>query len=220
MINYKPFLAHIAAALQGKTKTTESLTEAEIKTAVALAYKEAVVNVANDTGGYTVEVPIHLYEGLQHCDIEVPDGFRMTKVVRVVEVNAAYPKESYIDRQVLHLPCCSEKTINEAFVLELAVVPDAVSNVCEFSSDFVNGYFNSILAYMRYTLSMQTARQWHSLGVADRLLNEYRRTIKKHRNAAIQGVIKVRQERLTENGRSKKTPIKNQDDSTDSCSSC
>ena len=220
MINYEPFLSHIAAALQGKEKSTASLTEAEIKAAVSLAYKEAVSKVAADTGGYTIEVPVHLYEGLKSWDLEIPEGFRMTKVVRVNEVNAAYPPAAYIDRETLHLPCCANKTINNAFILELAVIPDAISNVCEFESRFINEYFQSILAYMRYTLSMQVARQWHSLGIADRLLSEYKRGVKKHRNEAIRGTIKVRQERLTENGRSKTTTVKNQNDSGDSCPSC
>ena len=183
----------------------------------SLAYKEAVHQVAKDSGGYSVNVPIHLYEGMKDYYLDIPPGFQFVRALKVFQNAAHWPKAAYFDETTVHLPCCASKTINNAYTVRVAVVPHAISNVCEFDEKFVNEYFQSILMYMRYTLSMQTARVWQSLGVADRLEAVYRRSIKKHRNAAIQGVITVRSERLTQNDGSKKASFKNQDDPGDSC---
>lgn len=220
MVNYEPFLAHITPAIQGKVKDSNSLSEGEIRAAVSLAYKEAIHTVAKDTGGYSLSLPIHLYEGLKHYPLEVPAGFRLTKVVRVFENGAHFPKGAYFDDEVLYLPCCASKTINNAYTVRASVVPDPISSVCEFDDVFVNEYFQSILLHMRYTLSMQTARQWQSLGLADRLELMYRRSVKKHRNAAIKGVITVRSERLTANDGYKKSSFTDQTNATDACLTC
>jgi len=198
MTNYEPFLQQIVAGIQPKEKTTASLSESEIRAAVANAFKEAVTRVADDTEGYTVTAPVHVYEGVKDYPIEVPKGFSTRAVNKITENHLSWHKAAYIEDDIVRLPCCATNTVNNAYTLELAVVPDPVSDVCEFDTDFVNEYFHVILAYMRYTLSMQAARQWSSLGHADRLYNMYKKLVKQRKNKAFNGLIRIKQERLTD----------------------
>ena len=223
MINYEAFLPYITPAIQPKEKTAASLSEPEIRATVSMAFKEAVTQVAEDTGGYSVKVPLHLYQDLKSYQLELPAGHTLRKVNRVFENHAKWPKGAYFDDTTLHLPCCSEKTINNAFTLDIGVIPDPISDVCEFDKDFINRYFHVILAYMRYTLSMQAARQWASLGHADRLHQMYKKQVKQHKNKAIQGLITITNERLTDANYSRR-PSTNTHDAhhtgAQSCDTC
>ena len=198
MINYETFLPYIAPAIQQKAKTSDSLTEAEIKATVAIAFKEAVINVAQDTGGYTARVPLHLYQGVKDYPIDLPSNISFDKVRQVLENHAKWPTATVIEDGYVKLPCCAEQTINNAFTLEVAGTPNITSDDCSYDDDFINKYFDSILAYMRYTLSMQQARQWGSLGHSDRLQQAYRKSMKRHKNRAFSGTIKIINERLTD----------------------
>lgn len=222
-VNYEAFLPYIAPAIQPKEKTTASLSETEIRATVASAFKEAITQVAEDTGGYSVKVPVHLYQDLKDYQLELPDGYTLRKVNRVYENHAKWPKAAYFDDTTLHLPCCAEATINNAFTLDVGVVPDPVSDVCEFDKSFVNMYFHVILAYMRYTLSMQAARQWASLGHADRLHQMYKKQVKQHKNKAIQGLITIKSERLTDASYPRRTTTNTNDaydTGAEGCSTC
>lgn len=198
-VSYEPFLQHIIAGIQPKEKSTASLSEAEIRAAVANAYKEAVARVADDSDGYTISQPLHVYEGIKDYPIDTPAGTTLRNVTKVLENHLNWPKAAYISDGVARLPCCAEKTVNNAYTLEMSVTLDAISDVCEFDTDFVNRYFHAILAYMRYTLSMQAARQWASLGHADRLYNMYKKEIKQRKNKESTGLIRLKTERLTDN---------------------
>ena len=199
MVNYEPFLGPIALALQSKDKNAKSLTDAEIKAGVAIAYKEAVHEVAQRSDGYRMDIPLHIYEGVKDYPIEVPTGFRFNRLHHIHENSASLPPSTYIEDEVLRLPCCATKTYNNAVTLKVSVLPSPTSSVCEYHQEFVDKYYTPILAYIRYTLAMQgPVQKWGSLGAADRLLIEYKRSIKRFRNESVQGRINIRSEKLSD----------------------
>lgn len=194
MINYEPFFQQLVLSLIGKDKKDHQLTEAELRAAVALAFIQAVKRVAKDTEDYTVKVPIDLYRESRYYPVTVPDGF-IFRDVQSVETNG-YKFNAKLDGDTLILPCCPNKDVPKAWYLNVAVEPKITSGQCEFDEDFVERHFDAILLFIRYNLAMQDAMKWHSVGKADRLLNEYKKTIRQGRK--VKGVIRLRQETLTD----------------------
>ena len=202
-VGYEAFLAPIVAAVQGKAKTTASLGEAEIRAVVATHFKIAVNRVADDTDGYIKVIPVNLYEGVQDYELAIPDGYQANRVIRVEEVNAQFPTGTCVEDDIMRLPCCANKDVTHAFDLHVSVVPDIVSDVCEYDKDFINHHYQAIMMYLHHLLSMQSARQWAALGIADRLERNYLKTIKRYRNhnKFRNAKLKLKDERLTDHAR-------------------
>lgn len=222
MTNYEPFVAPIAASLQGKEKTAKSLSTPEIKAVLEAAFKESVHKVAVDTDGYHVRVPLDLFEGVKDYPIEPPAQFTFNGLVKAYENKAKLPPSAFVEDGVLRLPCCATNTIENAVTLQISVLPNPINAACEYDDAFVNKYYQAILTYMRYTLSMQPAREWASLGSADRLLVEYKKTIKRFRNEAFRGRITIRAEKLSDaaNSNHTSTYAADQADTRGGCSTC
>lgn len=218
MVNYEPFVAPIALAVQSKDKTAKSLSNDEVKAAVAIAFKEAIHQVAERSDGYRMDIPLHIYEGVKDYPIDVPDGFMFNKLHHIHENSASLPESMYIEDGVLRLPCCATKTYNNAVTLKVSVLPSPTSSVCEYDQAFVDKYYTPILSYIRYTLAMQgPVQKWGSLGAADRLLAEYKRSIKRFRNESVQGRISIRSEKLTDDTHLSRTQVSNYPNACNTC---
>lgn len=205
-VSYDAFVAPIVAAVQSKAKSTASLSAAEIKAVIAVNFRIAVNRVADDTNGYIKVIPVTLYKGVKDYTLPIPDGYQALRPKRIELVNAQWPTGACVEEDLLKLPCCAEQTVEHAYDIHMSVTPDVISDQCEFDKKFVNHYYQAILAQLMYLLSMQPARQWSSLGLADRLDRNYKAAVKRHRNDHGPHVIKTKSERLTDHANHAPTP--------------
>lgn len=193
MINYEPFFKQLVLSLIGKDKKDHQLSEGELRAAVSNAYIHAVNRAAKDSEQYLIDIPVDLYMESRYYPIVVPKEYAFIDVQSVSTNGWKY--NARLDQQRLILPCCPCKDVPNAWVLKVAVTPKMTSGLCEFDEDFVERFFDPILVMIRYNLAMQDAMKWHSVGKADRLLNEYKKLIRQLRK--VKGVIRMTTESLT-----------------------
>lgn len=181
-VGYELFLPAITAAVRTKEeqdKNYTQLTDSEFKSIVAITFRDSAIQFMKDSHLYRVELPIDLYEDVKRYDLVPPDGFRIESVTKVLDGKAKVPPHCTSLKDVM-LTCCPKRDIPTAFYVEVALSPKRAAGKCQFDEDFVDEYYDAILANMYMRLSKQTARQWASLGATE----TYKRDYQNHTNDA------------------------------------
>jgi len=171
LVGYELFLPAIAAAIYGKKKNDNQVNQTELKKIVALTFRDAMIRTMKDTKLYREEIPIDLYEGVNRYDIIPSDGFLIESVMELKAHKFKIPKNTYSEHSI-ELTCCPKRDVSSAFFIEVALIAKR-SGPCEFDEDFVEKYYDMILANMFSRLSAMGQQMWRSLGAAQDYRREY-----------------------------------------------
>ena len=168
----------------------------ELMSIVTTAYRDTIIDTANQNLLLHREVYISLYKGTKYYPINAGSDVTITKVVSVLGVNVAVPEGIWIDDIAITLPCCVTKDIDNAFVVKVAVTPKRT--VCSFDEDYVDKYYETILAGIRYRLAIQGGPEWASLGRYQLLKQEYAKRLSNDRRMDIGLNLKNATRRLSD----------------------
>lgn len=182
---YEDFLPEVGLHISPKKDVDEAETTREIKVAVQTVFRSAVIEFMRDSELYRVELPIDVYEGVQRYDLIPPEGFMVHRVVGLKDHNATVPKNCFDKKQVM-LTCCPTKDLDEAFYVEVALLPKRNQH-CEFDCDFVNEHYDAILSNMLWRLADMQARTWSFTTKVDRLEKRYYKNVTKAKRNALNG---------------------------------
>ena len=89
---YELFLPAIATAIASKKKDSEQLSEPELRALVAVTFRDAAIDFAQDSLLYRVHIPIDLYNGVKRYDLIPPEGFMVEDVNRFESNKTKVPK--------------------------------------------------------------------------------------------------------------------------------
>lgn len=198
-VGYELFLPAVAAAIAVKKKSDNQLTNPELKRVVGVTFRDAVIEFMKDSLLYRVEIPIDLYTDVKRYEFFAPDGYLIIDVVGFLAHNTKIPNNTHNNKQMT-LVCCPTHDVEQAFFAEVALQPKRSTN-CKFDEDFLEEYYDVILANMFSRLAGMYQRQWRSLGSARAYRLDYVRLLNKAKRRALSGgdVIKIKTRRLTEN---------------------
>lgn len=196
---YELFLPAVAAAIASKEKRSDQLTDPELKGVVRVTFRDAVVDFIQDSLLYRVSVPIDLYKDVKRYDIIPPDGFLVEDVVRFESNKTKVPKLNH-DQESIWLYCCPTQDITQAFYAVLALMPMRRYN-CKYDGEFLEKYYEVILAKMFVKLSAMQNRAWRSLGSTVRYERDYVNKLAKAKRRALNGgnTLKIATTRLSKN---------------------
>jgi len=197
-IGYEFFLPAVSASIASKQKNDRQLNEGELKAVVAVTFRDAVVEFTRDSLLYRRSIPIDLYQDVKRYDLIPPNGYMVVDVVEFQENKVKIPFNTY-DTKSIYLNCCPDKDIDQAFYVVLALVPKRGTN-CKFDEEFIEEYYDVILANMMYRLMNMENREWRSLGAAREYRREYVVKMNQSKRRALNGgaVIKMKNRRLSE----------------------
>ena len=201
-VDFTVFLPAIVAAVREKKEDKDTqLTDAEFKAMVALLFRDAVIEFMKDTKLLRVELPVDIYTGVRRYDIIPPDGYYVESAIRLRTGRRNIPKSYVLDEHELILDesCCPNCDVDGAFYVEAAIVPMITEGHCAFDADFVNRYYDAILAGMEKRLYAKN-RSWFNPQLATLRETQYRQ----FRNRAIRGgtdsakAVKLKYKRISD----------------------
>lgn len=169
---YELFLPAIAAVAFPKKKSDDHLNEPEFVQVVAVTFRDAVTQFMKDSLLYRIEMPVDLYKDVKRYELTPPNGWLVEDVVGFKTYKTHIPDNSY-DNENLWLTCCPTRDIEQAFYVELALIPKRSHN-CKFDEDFLERYYDVIMANMMMRFSAMTERSWRSFGVMREHQREYK----------------------------------------------
>ena len=178
-IDYKLFLPAIAAAVREKYEDKDTqLTDAEFEAMVSILYRDSVIEFMKDSKMYRIEIPIDIYAGVRYYPIVPPDGYYVESAIRLRAGNRKTPPAYLLDERdlIIDEPCCPDCDVDNAFYVEVAIVPNITDNTCKFDAHFVNKYYNAILLAMERRLFAMN-REWKDIKLSDMRGREYRRAV-------------------------------------------
>lgn len=184
-VDYTVFLPFIAALVREKKEDKDTqLTDAEFKAMVSILYRDAVIGFMKDTKLFRVEIPIDIYTGVRRYDLVPPKGYYIESAIRLRTGRRHIPKDYVLDEHELILAdeCCPMCDVDEAFWVEVALVPNVTDGHCKFDADFVNRYYEAIRVGMEMRLYVMN-RSWFNPNLAAIRETQYRQL----RNRAIRG---------------------------------
>lgn len=201
-VDYTIFLPVIAAAVREKKEDKDTqLTDAEFRALVSILYRDAVIEFMKDTKLFRIEIPIDIYAGVRRYDLVPPDGYYIEQAVRLRTGRRNIPRDYILDEHELLLAeeCCPRCDIDEAFWVEVALVPNITDGQCKFDADFINRHYDAILLGMQKRLYAMN-RSWFNPSLAGLRDMEYRQA----RIKAIRGgtdsakAVKLRYKRMSQ----------------------
>lgn len=201
-VDYTVFLPIIAAAVREKKEDKDTqLTDAEFKAMVSILYRDAVIAFMKESKLFRIEIPIDIYAGVRRYDIIPPDGYYVESAIRLRTGRRNVPRDYALDEHELILSdsCCPTCDVDEAFWVEVALVPNVTDGQCKFDADFVNRYYEAIKTAMEMRLYAMN-RTWFNPQLASLREHQYRIL----RNAAIRGgtdnakSVKLRYRRISD----------------------
>ena len=199
-IGYELFLRAAAEALYGKESSDSQVTQSEFKDIVAGTFIDAVAQFMKDSLLYTIEVPIDLYANNKRYDLFAPEGYLIEDVVELKENKTVIPSHCK-DLKSITLTCCPKKDIEKAFYAVLALSVKRSAAICEFDCDFIERYYDAILANMFKRFAAMGQRDWKSLGSVSRLERDYMNYLNDASRQALNGgeKVKLHTRRMTSN---------------------
>lgn len=177
-VGYELFLPAIASTTRIKEVKDEQLSDSEFRSVVATVFRDSVIQLMRDTGGYMMDVPIDIYDGVEYYNIVAPEGFMVESLVDVLP-NKCDPKNFVSSSSGIMLDECPTKDISQAFYARVSVIPK--HNTCFFDEGFVDRYYEIILTMMLSKLLAMPTREWKSLEQSRMYFQSYYRDVAKER---------------------------------------
>ncbi|MCK5776331.1 MAG: hypothetical protein KAH25_09145, partial [Bacteroidales bacterium] len=197
LADYTKFLPAVMSSIVSATgKKRSSLREFEVREAVSTAFRDTVIDLATKSQLYIVNVSIDIYKDEKFYRINPPNGFHFLKNISIQQVKAKFPKDATIVDGEITLKCCPDNDIFHAWEAEISVIPKR--NTCIFDAYFIDRYYEPILSGIMARLTMQGSKDWGEIGLHDRHKKDYDKYIVQAKRKNSSGVVKVRQESLTE----------------------
>lgn len=195
---YELFLPAVAAAIGAKEKSDDQLTNPELRRVVKVTFRDAVIKFMRDSLLYRIELPIDLYTDVRRYDLIPPDNYLIVDVIGFNEHKTTIPPNNFNNKSIT-LNCCPVKDVERAFFAEVALQPMRSHN-CEFDIEFLEMYYDAILANMFFRLTSMPQRQWRLLGASRAYQRDYIIELNKAKRRALAGgdAIKIRTKRLSE----------------------
>lgn len=200
LIGYELFLPAVAAAIYGKKKNDNQVTQKELIKIVAITFRDSMIRTMKDTKLYRTEIPIDIYEGVMHYELKPPEGFIIESIVDLNAHKIRIPKNSY-DLTSIDLIGCPTLDINTAFFVEVSLSAKRINGPCEFDEEFVERHYDAILANMFSRLAAMPQQMWKSLGSVLPYERKYNDLVTTARRQALSGSsnIKLETKRLSAN---------------------
>ena len=201
-VDYTIFLPIIAAAVREKKEDKDTqLTDAEFRAMVSILYRDAVIEFMKDTKLFRIEIPIDVYAGIRRYDLIPPDGYYIESALRLRTGRRDVPRSFTLDEHELLLDdaCCPQCDIDEAFWVEVALVPNITDGQCKFPAEFINRHYDAILLGIEKRLYAMN-RSWFNPSLAGLRETQYRNA----RIRAIRGgtdsakAVKLRYKRMSQ----------------------
>lgn len=194
---YELFLPAIAAAIASKKKDNEQLSEPELRSLVAVTFRDAVIEFMQDSLLYRISLPIDLYQDVKRYDIVPPEGFLVEDVVRFESNKTNVPKLNH-NQHSIWLACCPTRDIHRAFYVVAALVAKRSKN-CKFDDNFLERYYEVILANMFTKITAMQNRVWRSLGSTLRYRRDYINKLAQAKRRDLNGgdILRIKTRRLT-----------------------
>ena len=194
---YELFLPAVSAAVASKKKDSDQLSEPELRSVVAVTFRDAVVQFMQDSLLYRTSIPIDLYTDVKRYDIIPPEGFLVADVTRFEKNKVNIPKLNN-DQESIWLECCPTRDIQNAFYAVVALTAKRSMN-CLFDDSFLEKHYDVILANMFSRLTAMQNRTWRSLGSTLRYDREYSNKLAQAVRRDLNGgsILKVKTRRLS-----------------------
>lgn len=204
-LDYTVFLPLVTALVREKKEDKDTqLTDAEFRAMVAILYRDAVIEFAKDSKLFRVDIPIDIYAGVRRYEIVPPEGYYVESIIRLRSGRRNVPKDYIYDdfAIVLNESCCPNCDVDEAFFVEVAIVPMITENACKFDAEFVNRYYDIIAMGIQKRLYAMR-RSWENPQLATLREQQYQQAVdrailNKNRNGGPSRTVKLRYRRISD----------------------
>ena len=205
-VDYTLFLPLVAALVREKKEDKDTqLTDAEFRAMASIIYRDAVIQFMKDTKLFRVEIPVDIYTGVRRYEIIPPEGYYIEAIIRLRTGRRNVPQDYIFDNNniVLNDSCCPNCDVDEAFFVEVALVPMITENKCLFDSEFVNRYYDAIALGIEKRLYAMMNRSWFNERMSVLREREYQQAVsraimEKHRSSGPSRTVKIRFRRMSD----------------------
>jgi hypothetical protein len=170
------FLPDVVGMVFQKDVTQNSITEAEAKAIVAVAFRSTINKFARDTRTLRQRIPIHLFENSRYYVVEPNDGYFIHEIEQVYEHNAPFPAGAIVNQKSIQLANCPEADLDNAWMVEISVIPSGIA--CEVEEEYCFRHYEAILNGIIHRLAAQKARTYFDQDLSDRALSIYNQEVR------------------------------------------